>query len=948
MLPKRLLVMLAAVGIVSFGLFSMPARSAPPFQLVITGDTQVIAGTPKIYTGSLTAAGRGVPGQDVEVMVDGVLKASAQTDATGLYSVTLTFPTLGTYTVRAISFKATAFETVSNDLVVETIAHKLMVTRAGTGTGHVVSNPAGIECPSDCEHEYQPETQVTLTAQADAPFTFDGWSGACIGTGACVVTMSAARAVTATFADHVPPPPPAVLGTTPQSPARNLTPSVFGSSEAEATIRVFTDAACTSPVAGTRLASASGSWSVPVSVPANAATTFWARALDAAGNISGCSTTSTTYVHDNSAPAAPILSGTDPPSPSASVTQPLITGTAEAASTVRLYTNAACTIAAGATGQAAHDGTFTVAASVPENSTRTFYATATDAAGNVSNCSGTAVTFRHDSIAPNTSIDSAPPAAASSSTATFAFSATETSTFGCSLDGAPFTPCTSPTSIQGLADGVHTFSVRATDTAGNVDASPAVHTWTVDTTAPETNIDSAPPSATSARSATFTFSSDTVGASFECSLNGSGFAACVSPKMYSGLGDGTHTFAVRARDGAGNVDPTPASRTWTIDSTPPETAIDSGPSGTVASTSAVFTFSSSESGSTFTCALDAGAFAGCSSPITYTDLDEGTHTFRVTATDPLGNADPTPAQRTWTVDTGAPETSIDSGPAGPTSSTSAAFTFSSDEPGSTFQCSLDGSAFALCASPATYAGLAEGMRTFRVRAVSPGGVADPTPASRSWTIDTTPPETTISSGPSSTTGDPTAVFGFTSEQGAAFACSIDGGAFIACSSPATYTGLTSGPHTFSVRAGDVAGNQDPTPATHSWTIDLDPPDTTITSGPSGITASTSATFTFSSTEPAAFACSLDGAAFVACVSGVTYGALGDGNHTFAVRATDGVGNVDPSPATQSWTIDGTPPDTTITSAPQTITGSSGATFEFTADEQATFECAVDGAEFTLC
>jgi hypothetical protein len=45
---------------------------------------------------------------------------------------------------------------------------------------------------------------VTLTATASAGSTFTGWSGACTGTGSCVVTMSAAKSVTATFT--VPPP----------------------------------------------------------------------------------------------------------------------------------------------------------------------------------------------------------------------------------------------------------------------------------------------------------------------------------------------------------------------------------------------------------------------------------------------------------------------------------------------------------------------------------------------------------------------------------------------------------------------------------------------------------------------------------------------------------------------------------------------------------------------
>lgn len=88
------------------------------------------------------------------------------------------------------------------------------------------------------------------------------------------------------------------------------------------------------------------------------------------------------------------------------------------------------------------------------------------------------------------------------------------------------------------------------------------------------------------------------------------------------------------------------------DTTPPDTTIDSGPSGTVNTRSATFTFSSSEAGSTFECSLDnadIAAFSACSSPKKYTGLANGNHTFYVTATDAAGNTDQTPASRTWTV-----------------------------------------------------------------------------------------------------------------------------------------------------------------------------------------------------------------------------------------------------------------------------------------------------------
>lgn len=67
------------------------------------------------------------------------------------------------------------------------------------GEGEVVSTPAGITCGNDCSQSYAEQTQVSLQATPASDFQFDGWSGACSGTGGCSVTMSAARSVTANF-----------------------------------------------------------------------------------------------------------------------------------------------------------------------------------------------------------------------------------------------------------------------------------------------------------------------------------------------------------------------------------------------------------------------------------------------------------------------------------------------------------------------------------------------------------------------------------------------------------------------------------------------------------------------------------------------------------------------------------------------------------------------------
>ncbi|MBI5352065.1 MAG: ExeM/NucH family extracellular endonuclease [Chloroflexi bacterium] len=90
-----------------------------------------------------------------------------------------------------------------------------------------------------------------------------------------------------------------------------------------------------------------------------------------------------------------------------------------------------------------------------------------------------------DSIAPETLIESYPANPSNSDAAEFTFSSSEpASNFECRLDSVSFAACTSPVNFIGLNDGVHNFQVRAMDTAGNVDVSPASSSWTVDTVAP--------------------------------------------------------------------------------------------------------------------------------------------------------------------------------------------------------------------------------------------------------------------------------------------------------------------------------------------------------------------------------------------------------------------------------------------------------------------------------
>ena len=108
-----------------------------------------------------------------------------------------------------------------------------------------------------------------------------------------------------------------------------------------------------------------------------------------------------------------------------------------------------------------------------------------------------------------------------------------------------------------------------------------------------------------------------------------------------------------------------------------------------------------------------------------------------------------------------------------------------------------------------------------------------------------------------------------------------------------------------MRATDPALNTDATPATRSFTVDVQAPNTTITSGPPVTSTDRTPTFAFSSTEQGGtFQCRLDNANFASCSSPKTYATQSRALHTFQVQAIDAAGNVDQTPAVWTFTITG--------------------------------------------
>jgi hypothetical protein len=371
---------------------------------------------------------------------------------------------------------------------------------------------------------------------------------------------------------------------------------------------------------------------------------------------------------------------------------------------------------------------------------------------------------------PNTVIDAKPANPTKATVAGFTYhSVPAGAEFECSLDGAAFADCaTSGIEYPGpLSQGSHSFEVQAVNEAG-ADSTPATYSWVIDTTPPQAEIKSHPTDPSPGNSAAFTYGSKEVGSTFQCSLERAGEADDFSPCPSTGktypdaghpgpLANGDWTFKVVATDKAGNEGPA-AEFGWEVnsglaDETPPETTIDSRPPDPSASSTAAFTYSANEAGSSFQCQLDGAGFSACpAGGISYSGLGNGPHSFQVRAIDSSGNIDLSPAGYSFEVVLGSaapvpslptpvplptparrPNTAISGKGGTRTHDRTPTFRFGSGSAGATFQCKLDHGPFKACRSPLTTKTLAYGGHLLQVRAIL-DGATDPTPAKLAFKV----------------------------------------------------------------------------------------------------------------------------------------------------------------------------------------------------------------------
>ena len=609
---------------------------------------------------------------------------------------------------------------------------------------------------------------------------------------------------------------------------------------------------------------------------------------------------------------------------------------------------------AGATFECQLDGVTTFAACTSPYTTpsladraHTFRVRATDASQHQTSLS---YTWTVDTVAPTVDITSGPSGPVSTATPAFAFTTSADATaVACAVDGGTFAPCTSPLTTSTLGEGAHTFTVRATDAAGN--AATAGRSFTVDTIQPTVTIVSGPGGPTRTATPTWTFTTTDTPTVVECALDGGAAAPCAgSFTPATALGDGPHTFTVRVADAAGNQGTD--TRSITVDTDPPVVTVTGGPTGLTLDTTPTFTFTVAGTFTASRCRIDTAAFTACADTFTPSPLGGGPHTFEVEAEDAAGNVGT--ATRAFEVDGSAPTIFITAAPPAATDDPTPAFEFVAGATAATVECRIDGGAFAPCASPFTVApALAEGSHTFEVQACT----AVPVCASDShdFTVDVTAPGLTITAGPEDPT--PTAAtqptFAFTATDATAVTCRITSAAsptppFAPCTTSFAPTGqLADGAYTFEVVATDAAGNA--TTRTRAFTVDTTGP--VITVEPPPIPVRTSAVrpvVFFTATDPSGVTttCRVDGGADVACdgATGFAAGAdLVDGPHTYHVTATDGAGN--PSVADVGFEVDRAPPTVTITGGPTDPTSDDSPTFDFTTSADTTrARCQLDSGQ----
>lgn len=370
----------------------------------------------------------------------------------------------------------------------------------------------------------------------------------------------------------------------------------------------------------------------------------------------------------------------------------------------------------------------------------------------------------------------------------------------CRVNGGEWTPIDGATFNPTLGEGTNLIECRQVDDAGNA-GEPGSTTVVVDTTAPGAPTVTGPSGATSDTTPSFNLGGAGAGETYECRVDGGEWVAVDGTVFTTGeLTDGNHTVECRIVDQAGNTGET-GSAGVEIDSSAPGSVTITAPAITNDTTPDISVVPSApEPGGKIECKVDDGAFTVVTSPFTPT-LTEGSHTITCRYVDSAGNTGPE-SSATVVVDLTPPSAINVTGPSGLTNDNTPTYSITGGN-GGTYECKVDGGAWAAVTSPYTTAPLADGAHTVTCRAVDAAGNASAEVA-KSITVDATAPVITVTDG--TVKWDGTHVFNITSSETATLKCSIDGGTAAVVTSPWTTPVLANGTHTVSCTGTDAAGN----------------------------------------------------------------------------------------------------------------------------------------------
>lgn len=667
--------------------------------------------------------------------------------------------------------------------------------------------------------------------------------------------------------------------------------------------------------------------------------TLWVSAVDSAGNQGP--TVTHTYTLDRVAPVAPTITG-DPATPSNDPTPTwtfdLAADAVAASCSINLGPFAACTSPVTANLALSADGDHTISI---RNS---------DAAGNQSLTATR--TYRLDRAAPGAPTVGSPASPSNVSNPTWSITAEAGATTECRLDAGAWTACAgSFTTVFGSgSDGVHTLTVRATDTAGNLGPE-AIASYLLDTMAPAAPvITAAPADPSNSPTPIWTFTVEAASTP-SCSVDGAPWAPCASPFQVdlSTAADGPHSLAVRATDGVGNVG-TATTSTFVLDrSAPPAPTITSAPASPGNQSTVTWTFLAPEGTST-RCRLDMGAVVPCDGSFTTTLTTDGLHRLGIAALDSAGNLSSF-VMATYVLDRVAPVVpTIDSVPVSPARLTTPQWTFTL-EAQSIGWCSLDELAWVPCTTSfsADLSDAGDGVHSFRVRSIDAAGNIGET-AFGSYELDRTAPGLpVIIETPAADSADDTPTWTFTFDDDAVAECRIDDGAWVPCggSYTADLTSEADGTHSLEVRAVDAVGNVGPT-AVSVYSLDrIDPAAAVFTATPLSPGNDPLAVWTFTF-EPGTTAwCSADGADPVVCDGTFAIDLVADGPHDLVVTISDAAGNWSEA-GTSTYLLDTVAPKVPVLTAPETPGRDTQPEWAVEVELGSVAECSLDGGPAAAC